>query len=31
MKEAAEVTGSVLFLIVSWVFRAVWGIVKIVV
>jgi hypothetical protein len=29
MKEAAEVTGSILFLIASWAFRVVWGIIKI--
>lgn len=29
MKEAAEVTGSILFVIASWAFRVAWGIVKI--
>jgi len=29
MKEAAEVTGSILFLLASWALRVVWGIIKI--
>jgi len=31
MKEAAEATGLILFLIVSWAFRIAWGIIKIIV
>ena len=29
MKEAAEVTASILFLIATWAFRVAWGIIKI--